>query len=386
MKPEIRPQNPRFSSGPCAKRPGWTPAALNDIHQGRSHRAAECKAKINDVCDRMRALLGLPDDYLIGIVPGSDTGAFEMAMWSLLGERGVDVLAWENFGSQWTTDVVKQLQIADHRLLDAPYGELPNLGQVDCDRDVVFTWNGTAAGVCVPNGDWIAEDRKGLTICDATSGIFAMDLDWPKLDAVTFSWQKVLGGEAAHGVLVLSPRAVARIESYTPAWPMPKVFRLKKGDKLNRDIFKGATINTPSMMVIEDALDALSWAETYGLEGLIERSRSNLAAVGEWVGQSDWIEFLAKDPAARSSTSICLSVVDPWFSGQAEDAQRALIKEIMALLEGLDVAYDIGAYPAAPPGLRLWGGATVESSDMKALLPWLDWAFAEIKAAHQAAA
>ena len=386
MTPELRPQNPRFSSGPCAKRPGWTPAALNDIHQGRSHRAAECKAKINDVCDRMRALLGLPDDYLIGIVPGSDTGAFEMAMWSLLGPRGVDVLAWENFGSQWTTDVVKQLKIEDRRLLDAPYGELPDLSQVDFDRDVIFTWNGTAAGVCVPNGDWIDADRKGLTICDATSGIFAMELDWPKLDAVTFSWQKVLGGEAAHGVLVLSPRAVERIESYTPPWPIPKVFRLTKGDKLNYDIFKGATINTPSMMVIEDALDALTWAETLGLDGLIGRSQASLAAVTEWVEKTDWVEFLAKDVASRSSTSICLSVADPWFAALDETTQRELIKKIMALLEDQDVAYDIGAYPAAPPGLRLWGGATVEPSDMKALLPWLDWGYAEIKANHQAAA
>ncbi len=386
MTPELRPQNPRFSSGPCAKRPGWTPAALNDIHQGRSHRAAECKAKINDVCDRMRALLGLPDDYLIGIVPGSDTGAFEMAMWSLLGPRGVDVLAWENFGSQWTTDVVKQLQIEDRRLLDAPYGELPDLSQVDFDRDVIFTWNGTAAGVCVPNGDWIDAERKGLTICDATSGIFAMELDWPKLDAVTFSWQKVLGGEAAHGVLVLSPRAVERIESCTPPWPIPKVFRLTKGDKLNHEIFKGATINTPSMMVIEDTLDALTWAETLGLDGLIGRSQASLAAVTEWVEKTDWIEFLAKDVAARSSTSICLSVADPWFAALDEPTQRGLIKKIMALLEDQDVAYDIGAYPSAPPGLRLWGGATVEPSDMKALLPWLDWGYAEIKANHQAAA
>jgi phosphoserine aminotransferase len=292
MKPELRPQNPRFSSGPCTKRPGWTLAALENVLHGRSHRAAECKAKINEVCDRMRALLGLPDDYLIALVPGSDTGAFEMAMWSLLGERGVDVAAWENFGSQWIVDVVKQLRIDDHRVFEAPYGELPDLAAIDCDRDVVFTWNGTAAGVCVPNGDWIPADRKGLTICDATSGIFAMDLDWPKLDAVTFSFQKVLGGEAAHGVIVLSPRAVERIESYTPPWPMPKVFRLKKGDKLNREIFNGSTINTVSMLVIEDALDALTWAESLGLDGMIKRSRDNLAVVEAWsknpTGPSSW--------------------------------------------------------------------------------------------------
>jgi phosphoserine aminotransferase len=386
MKPELRPQNPRFSSGPCTKRPGWTLAALENVLHGRSHRAAECKAKINEVCDRMRALLGLPDDYLIALVPGSDTGAFEMAMWSLLGERGVDVAAWENFGSQWIVDVVKQLRIDDHRVFEAPYGELPDLAAIDCDRDVVFTWNGTAAGVCVPNGDWIPADRKGLTICDATSGIFAMDLDWPKLDAVTFSFQKVLGGEAAHGVIVLSPRAVERIESYTPPWPMPKVFRLKKGDKLNREIFNGSTINTVSMLVIEDALDALTWAESLGLDGMIKRSRDNLAVVEAWVEKSDWAEFLAKDPATRSSTAICLSVADAWFTGLDEDSQRALIKNIMALLQDEGVALDFGAYPLAPPGLRLWGGSTVEASDLEAVLPWLDWAYGEVKSAQQAAA
>ncbi len=384
MKPELRPQNPRFSSGPCSKRPGWTPAALNDISDGRSHRAAECKAKINDVCDRMRRILGLPDDYLIGIVPASDTGAIEMAMWSLLGPRGVDLLAWENFGAQWQIDVTKQLKIEDTRVIDAPYGEIPDLGQVDCDRDVIFTWNGTAGGACVPNGDWIDADRQGLTICDATSAVFAMDLDWSKLDATTFSWQKVLGGEAAHGVLVLSPRAVERLESYTPPWPMPKIFRLTKGGKLNADIFKGATINTVSMMVIEDALDALTWAETQGLDGLLDRSRTNLAAISAWVEQTPWVEFLVTDASARSSTSICLSVVDPWFQGLPEAEQRALIKQLMATLEAENVALDIGAYPAAPPGLRIWGGATVETSDIQALLPWLDWAFADIKSSQAA--
>ncbi len=385
MKPELHPQNPRFSSGPCSKRPGWTPAALNNIHDGRSHRAAECKAKINDACDRMRRILGLPDDYLIGIVPASDTGAIEMAMWSLLGPRGVDLLVWENFGSQWQIDVTKQLKIEDTRVLEAPYGEIPDLGQVDCDRDVIFTWNGTAGGACVPNGDWIAADRQGLTICDATSAVFAMDLDWSKLDATTFSWQKVLGGEAAHGVLVLSPRAVERLESYTPPWPMPKIFRLTKGGKLNADIFKGATINTVSMMVIEDVLDALTWAEAQGLDGLLDRSKANLEVISAWVQQTPWIDFLVGDEAARSSTSICLSVVDPWFQGLPEADQRALIKRLMAMLESENVAFDIGAYPAAPPGLRIWGGATVETSDIQALLPWLDWAFAEIKSSQQAA-
>ncbi len=384
MKPELRPQNPRFSSGPCSKRPGWTPAALNDIHDGRSHRAAECKAKINDACDRMRRILGLPEDYLIGIVPASDTGAIEMAMWSLLGSRGADLLAWENFGAQWQNDVTKQLKIEDTRVIEAPYGEIPDLGQVDCDRDVIFTWNGTAGGACVPNGDWIAADRGGLTICDATSAVFAMDLDWSKLDATTFSWQKVLGGEAAHGVLVLSPRAVERLESYTPPWPMPKIFRLTKGGKLNADIFKGATINTVSMMVIEDALDALTWAEAQGLDGLLARSKANLAAISAWVEQTSWVEFLVADASARSSTSICLTVVDPWFQGLPEAEQRALIKQLMATLEAENVAFDIGAYPAAPPGLRIWGGATVETSDIQALLPWLDWAFAEIKSSQAA--
>jgi len=386
MKPELRPQNPRFSSGPCTKRPGWTPAALENALTGRSHRAAECKAKINEVCDRARALLGLPDDYLIGIVPGSDTGALEMAMWSLLGERGVDVAAWENFGAQWTIDIVKQLQIEDRRVFEAPYGELPDTANFDCDRDVVFTWNGTAAGVCVPNADWIPADRKGLTICDATSAIFAMDLDWDKLDVTTFSFQKVLGGEAAHGVIILSPRAVARIESYTPPWPVPKVFRLKKGDKLDRAIFAGATINTVSMLVIEDALDALKWAETQGLDGMIKRSRDNLAVVEAWVEQSDWVEFLAKDPATRASTGICLSVADPWFTAQDEAEQRAMIKKIMAMLEDEGVAFDFGAYPSAPPGLRIWGGSTVEASDIAAVLPWLDYAYGEVKSAQQAVA
>jgi phosphoserine aminotransferase len=381
MKPEIRPANPRFSSGPCAKRPGWTPAALENAHHGRSHRAGECKAKINDACDRMRSILKLPDDYFIGIVPGSDTGAVEMAMWSLLGQRGVDVLAWENFGSQWTIDVVKQLKI-DHRLIEADYGQISDLASVDFNSDVIFTWNGTTSGVRVPNADWIPADRAGLTICDATSGIFAMDLDWPKLDVTTFSWQKVLGGEAAHGVIILGPRAVERLNTYVPAWPIPKVFRLTSGGKFNEAIFKGATINTVSMLVIEDALDALKWAAGHGLEGLIARSQANLATISDWVAKTPWIEFMVADEALRSSTSICLNVVDPWFTGHEASEQKALIKEMAGLLEKEGAAFDIAGYASAPPGFRIWGGATVEAADTAALMPWLDWAFAEVKALH----
>jgi phosphoserine aminotransferase len=333
----------------------------------------------------MRALLKLPDDYHIGIVPGSDTGAVEMAMWSLFGPRTVDVLAWENFGSQWTIDVVKQLKV-DHRLIEADYGEIADLASVDFNNDVIFTWNGTTSGVRVPNADWIPADRQGLTLCDATSGIFAMDLDWAKLDVTTFSWQKVLGGEAAHGVIILSPRAVERLNTHTPAWPVPKVFRLTSGGKFNEAIFKGATINTVSMLVIEDALDALKWAEGLGLDGLIGRSQANLDVVSSWVATTPWIEFLVQDEALRSSTSICLSVVDPWFAGHDAADQKALIKEMAGLLAKEGAAFDIAGYASAPPGLRIWGGATVEAADMAALMPWLDWAFAELKAQHKAAA
>ena len=385
MKPENCPANPRFSSGPCAKRPGWTPAALENVHHGRSHRASECKAKINDVCDRMRALLKLPDDYHIGIVPGSDTGAVEMAMWSLFGARPVDVLAWENFGSQWTIDVVKQLKV-EHRLIEADYGQISDLAAVDFNNDVIFTWNGTTSGVRVPDAEWIPADREGLTICDATSGIFAMDLDWAKLDVTTFSWQKVLGGEAAHGVMILSPRAVERLNTHVPTWPIPKVFRLTSGGKFNEAIFKGATINTVSMLVIEDALDALKWAEGYGLEGLIARSQANLDVISKWVAQTPWIEFMVEDESLRSSTSICLTVVDPWFAAHEAADQKALIKEMAGLLAKEGAAFDIAGYASAPPGFRIWGGATVEASDTEALMPWLDWAFTEIKAQHQAAA
>jgi phosphoserine aminotransferase len=381
MKPETRPDNRCFSSGPCAKRPGWNLSVLKEASTGRSHRAKLAKAKLADAIDRSRKILGIPDDYRLGIVPGSDTGAFEMAMWSLLGERGVDVLAWESFGNGWRTDVLKQLKLQDARTFDAEYGELPDLTAVDWKRDVVFPWNGTTSGVRVPDGDWIAADREGLALCDATSAIFAMELPWDKLDVATWSWQKVLGGEAAHGMLALSPRAVARLESYTPPWPLPKVFRLTKGGKLIEGIFQGATINTPSMIAVEDVLDALRWAESIGgLPVLIGRSEANLAAVSRWVEATPWVDFLASRPETRSCTSICLKIVDPWFLGLDSDGQAAAAKKIPALLDKEDAACDVGAYRDAPPGLRLWGGATVETSDLEALFPWLDWAFAEVKA------
>ena len=383
MKPKTRPRRPYFSSGPCAKRPGWTLDALRDACLSRSHRSKPGKAKLAAVIDRSRALLGLPDDYLIGIVPASDTGAVEIALWSLLGARGVDMLAWESFGKGWVTDVAKQLGLTDLRVFEADYGALPDLGQVDADRDVVFTWNGTTSGVRVPDGSWIADDRAGLTLCDATSAVFAMDLPWDKLDVVTYSWQKVLGGEAQHGMLILSPRAVARLESHTPPWPLPKLFRLTKGGKLNAGIFRGATINTPSMLCVEDVLDALGWAEGIGgLPALIARSEANLAAVSEWVARTAWVDFLAERPEIRSCTSICLTVVDPWFSGLGEDEQRGLIGEMCQRLAEEGVAYDIAGYRDAVPGFRIWGGATVETDDVAALLPWLDWTFAKTLAAH----
>ncbi len=380
MKPDTRPQNPCFSSGPCAKRPGWNADALKGASIGRSHRAKGPKAKLAEVIDRSAKVLGIPDDYVVGIVPGSDTGAFEMAMWSVLGQRGVDVLAWESFSSGWLSDITKQLKLDDVRAFEAGYGELSDLSKVEGARDTVFAWNGTTSGVCVPNGDWISADREGLTLCDATSAVFAMALPWDKLDVVTWSWQKVLGGEAAHGMIALSPRAVARLESYTPPWPLPKVFRLTKGGKLIGGIFKGATINTPSMIAVEDALDALSWAEGLGgLSGLINRSQANLQAVSNWVERTDWVDFLALDSDSRSSTSICLKIVDPWFSGLDAEGQAAAQKKLVALLDTEGAAYDIGAYRDAPSGLRIWGGATVETSDLETLFPWLDWAFAQIK-------
>ena len=376
MEPTRRPASPLFSSGPCAKRPGWSPDALRDACLGRSHRSKAGKAKLAAAIERTRALLHVPDDHRIGIVPGSDTGAVEMALWSLLGARGVDMLAWESFGAGWVTDVTKQLKLDDVRVLNAPYGALADLGAVDPARDVVFTWNGTTSGVRVPDGDWISETREGLTICDATSAAFAMDLAWDKLDVVTFSWQKVMGGEAAHGMLILGPRAVERLESYTPSWPLPKLFRLTKGGKLIEGIFEGATINTPSMLCVEDYLDTLAWGESVGgLKALIARAQANLAAVADWVAETPWVDFLARVPETRSCTSICLSIVDPWFVGLGEDAQKDVAKRIVGLLEQRGVAYDIGSYRAAPPGLRIWGGATVETGDIEALLPWLDWAY-----------
>jgi phosphoserine aminotransferase len=380
-KPEIRPANPRFSSGPCAKRPGWSLAALEGALLGRSHRAATPKAKLAEVITLSKSILGMPADWRLGIVPASDTGAVEMAMWSMLGARGVDVLVWESFSKDWATDILKQLKLADARVLDAPYGKLPDLGAVDPKRDLVFVWNGTTSGVRLKNADFISADREGLAICDATSAAFAMDLPWAKLDVVTWSWQKVLGGEAAHGMLALSPRAVARLESYSPPWPMPKIFRLSSGGKLSEGIFKGETINTPSMLCVEDALDGLRWAESIGgLKGLIARSEANLAAIGDWVAAGSGYGFLAQDAATRSCTSICLTITAPWFTALAADAQAAAAKKVASLLEKEGVALDAGAYRDAPPGLRIWGGATVETSDIKALLPWLDWALASVQA------
>ena len=377
--PETKPNNPCFSSGPTAKRPGWDLCNLPIDALGRSHRASVPKSRIKALIDQSKALLGMPDDYLLGIVPGSDTGAFEMAMWTMLGARGVDVLSWESFGAGWKTDIQKQLALTDVRVFDAPYGSLPDLTAVSSlDRDIVFTWNGTTSGACVPNGDWIADNRHGLTFCDATSATFAMALPWTKLDVVTWSWQKVMGGEAAHGMIALSPRAVARLESYDPVWPIPKLFRLTKGGALIRDLFEGATINTPSMLAVEDQLDALAWAtQIGGLPALITRSQANLTVVRNWVNQSSWAAFLTPDINQQSSTSICLKIIDPIFAGLPDSAQRVFIKSMTTLLEQQNVAFDIAAYRDAPPGLRVWGGATVESSDLEKLTPWLDWAFAE---------
>ena len=380
-KPLKAPVRPEFSSGPCAKRPGWTQDVLKDATLGRSHRSKPGKAKLKYAIDKTREVLGVPGDYRIGIVAASDTGAVEMALWSLLGARGVDMLAWESFGAGWVTDVTKQLKLNDVRTFTAPYGQLPNLDEVDTDRDVVFTWNGTTSGVKVPDADWIKADREGLTICDATSAAFAMDLPWDKLDVTTYSWQKVLGGEAAHGVIILSPRAVERLENYTPPWPLPKIFRLTKGGKLIEGIFTGATINTPSMLCVEDYIDALEWADTVGgLAGLIERSEANLKLLANWVEASDWAGFLAEDTATISNTSVCLKVTDPWFASLDAEAQTSVPKKLASLLDAEGVAFDIGAYRDAPAGLRIWAGATVDAADLEALTHWLDWAYAEVKA------
>jgi len=379
-KPGQRPANPHFSSGPCSKRPGWTPSALDGAFLGRSHRAKDGKARLKLAIDKTKAILGVPQDYHVGIMPGSDTGAFEAAMWTMLGARGLDILAWESFGSGWVTDVVKQLKLDDVRRIEAGYGKLPDLTSVDFSRDVVFTSNGTTSGVRIPNFEWIPADREGLTLVDATSGAFAQAIDWPKVDVLTFSWQKVLGGEAAHGILILGPRAVERLESYTPARPLPKVFRLTKGGKLIAGIFKGETINTPSMLCVEDYLDALSWADTQGGQaGLQARADANAKILLDWVARSDWIANLAEDPATYSNTSICLKIVDPAIAALPEDAQAAFAKRIVALLDGEDVAKDIGSYRDAPAGLRIWTGSTIEKSEVEALLPWLDWAFAVAK-------
>jgi phosphoserine aminotransferase len=381
-KPALRPRNPRFSSGPCTKHPGWSVDRLKGALVGRYHRAAETKARLALAIERTAALLELPADYRVAIVPASDTGAVEMALWSLLGPRGVDVLAWEAFGSEWVTDIVDQLKIESVRALVAPYGELPDLSQVDFRRDVVFAWNGTASGVRVPNADWIASNREGLTICDATSAVFAQEIDWTKLDAATFSWQKVPGGEAQHGMLILSPRAVERLESYTLPWPLPKLFRMTEKGRLKEGLFAGSTINTPSMLCLEDYLDALDWIESVGgLRGTIARSDANAAVLSAWVERTAWVDFLARMPETRSNTSICLKIVDPDLAALPPEMRDAVPAAIAALLDAEDAAKDIASHRAAPPGLRIWTGATVERSDVEALLPWLDWAFAEVKAA-----
>ena len=377
MKPTQAPKNPCFSSGPCAKRPGWSLDALKDAALGRSHRAKIGKNKLAGVIDRSKKVLGIPETFQLGIVPASDTGAVEMALWSLLGERGVDVLAWESFSSGWAADCKSQLQLQDLRVIQADYGQLPDLKQADWTRDVVFAWNGTTSGVRVPNGNWIAADRAGLAICDATSAVFAMDIPWDKLDVVTWSWQKVLGGEGAHGMIALSPRAVARLESFTPPRPLPKIFQMTKGGKLIAGVFEGETINTPSMLCVEDALDGLKWAESIGgLPALIARSQANLQAMEDWVAKSSWAAFLADDKCYRSSTSICFKIKDPAFTALSAGLQNERVKSMVSTLEKERAAYDIGAYRDAPVGLRVWGGATVETSDIRALLPWLDWAYA----------
>lgn len=378
--PGLRPVNPQFSSGPCAKRPGWTPDALKNALLGRSHRAKAGKARLKRAIDLTRDILQVPAGYRIGIVPASDTGAYEMAMWTMLGQRPVDCVAWESFGEGWVNDAVKQLKLKDARIMLAPYGDLPDLAAVNPAHDVLFTWNGTTSGVRVPNADWISADRTGLTFCDATSAAFAQDLDWPKLDIVTYSWQKVLGGEAAHGMLILSPRAVERLETYTPAWPLPKIFRLTSGGKLIEGIFAGETINTPSMLCVEDYIDALEWAQSVGsLQGLIARCDANAKAVADFVAKKPFLGFLAKDPATRSNTSVCLTFIDPAITALAPEAQAAFAKDVAALLEKEGVGLDLGSYRDAPPGLRIWCGATVEASDVAALMPWIEWAFETVK-------
>ena len=380
MKPTLKPKSPNFSSGPCSKRPGWSIDSLSNALVGRSHRAKVAKARIDTVIQKSKEILKLPDDYVCGIVPASDTGAIEMALWSLLGARGVDVCAWESFGSTWVSDILNELKLENCRKFLADYGQLPDFSKVDFKNDVVFTFNGTTSGVRVRDLNWIPENREGLTICDATSAVFAMPMDYSKLDVITWSWQKVMGGEAAHGMIALSPRALKRLETYSPPWPMPKIFKLAKKNSVISGIFSGATINTVSMLCVEDALDGLNWAESIGgLEGLIKRSDANLKVLADWVETTDWIDFLAEDPETRSSTSICLKIVAPWYSDLDPEQQAAKAKKMVALLEEEGVAYDIGSYRDAPAGIRIWGGATVDSEGISALIPWLEWAFGEIQ-------
>jgi|TARA_B100000315_G_scaffold93565_2_gene86034 phosphoserine aminotransferase len=382
-RPAILPDNPRFSSGPCAKRPGWSVQALEGALVGRSHRAKEPLARIQEVISRSREVLGLPEDFRVAIVPASDTGAVEMAMWSLLGARAVEFLTWENFGEQWVIDCETQLKPLDSRIIRAPYGELPDLRQTDPARDCVFVWNGTTSGVRVPDGDWISDDRQGLTICDATSGVLAHEMPWHKLDVVTYSWQKAMGGEAGFGMLLLGPRAAERLQNFTPPWPVPKIFRLAKGQKIIEGVFRGATINTISMLAVEDALDALRWVESIGGgDAMIGRAAANFSVIDEWVARTPWVEFLARDPATRSRTSLCLSITEDWFAALDESARWEIVGALTKMLEREGAAFDIATHRAASPGLRIWGGGTVEKSDLEKLVPWLDWAWAEICTAY----
>ena len=379
-KPTTKPKNPNFSSGPCAKRPGWDIKNLKTDSLGRSHRAKLPKQRLAEVINLSKELLNIPSDYKVGIIAGSDTGAIEAAMWSLLGKTGVEVLAWESFGSDWAKDIKEQLKIKNLTIHQSDYGDLPDFQKINFDNDIVFNWNGTTSGVCLPNADWITDNRKGLTICDATSAVFAMEMDWHKLDVTTWSWQKVLGGEAAHGMIALSPKSLERLSEYQPTWPIPKIFKLANNKKVIEGIFKGETINTPSMLCVEDAIDALNWIQSIGgSKGSIDKSQSNLQVVKTWVETKDWIDFLAKDSSTLSSTSICLKITDPWFLGLSVDQQQLKIKEINSLLDKEQVAFDINAYRTAPPGFRIWGGATVESSDIETLLPWIEWGYQSIK-------
>ena len=379
-KPTTKPKNPNFSSGPCAKRPGWDIKNLKTDSLGRSHRAKLPKQRLAEVINLSKELLNIPSDYKVGIIAGSDTGAIEAAMWSLLGKTGVEVLAWESFGSDWVKDIKEQLKIKNLTIHQSDYGDLPDFQKINFDNDIVFNWNGTTSGVCLPNADWITDNRKGLTICDATSAVFAMEMDWHKLDVITWSWQKVLGGEAAHGMIALSPKSLERLSEYQPTWPIPKIFRLANNKKVIEGIFKGETINTPSMLCVEDAIDALNWIQSIGgSKGSIDKSQSNLQVVKTWIESKDWIDFLAKDSSTLSSTSICLKITDPWFLGLSVDQQQLKIKEINSLLDKEQVAFDINAYRTAPPGFRIWGGATVESFDIETLLPWIEWGYQSIK-------